>query len=526
MPSQRSRHGRHAARSRLPFVAVVLILAAIAATAFAVRAGVFDRGEDRAGGDPTTTPSTPVSSSVSPSPSGSPSPTPGPEPSPEPINTGFTGMTTFRGNATRSWYGEGPVPEHPEILWHYPPSGGLCSHSSDQHGDRLWCGTGWTGQPNVVVADDGSIEVRFNAYDGAYHFLDGLTGMPVREKLQTGDLAKGSASSDPDGYPLYYAGSRDNLLRIVALDRGDPEVLWTLNADSSVPNPIWNNDWDGAPLVIDDYLLEGGENSWFYVIRLNRGYDDDGLVTVDPKVVLTVPGFDDELFSVLPDSDVSIENSVAFADGVAYFANSGGLVQGWDIARVLRGGKKAERVFRFWTGDDTDASVVIDEDGFLYVASELERYNARSSEVGQLMKLDPSTRGDPLVWSIPITEKGVEGAGGAWATPALAGHMVYIATNYGDLIGVDARTGNEAWRIHLAGPTWSSPVPIDDVLLQGDCGGTLHAFDISRPSREPPELWSLSLGSCIESTPSVLEGMIWVGTRGGAVYGIADRRGG
>jgi len=67
--------------------------------------------------------------------------------------------------------------------------------------------------------------------------------------------------------------------------------------------------------------------------------------------------------------------------------------------------------------------------------------------------------------------------------------------------------------------------PVDDVLLQGDCGGALHAFDISRPLREPPELWSLSLGSCIESTPSVLEGMIWVGTRGGGVYGISDRKG-
>jgi hypothetical protein len=346
----------------------------------------------------------------------------------------------------------------------------------------------------------------------------------VRPSFQTGDLAKGSASSDPDGYPLYYAGSRDNLLRVIALDRPEPTALWVLNAETSVPNPVWNNDWDGAPLVVGDYLLEGGENSWFYVIRLHRGYDERGRVTVHPKVVLTVPGFDDELLASLPDSNVSIESSVAFRDGVAYFANSGGLVQGWDLSRVLRGGSKAERVFRFWTGEDTDASVVIDEDGFLYVASELERFTARASEVGQLMKLDPRHPNDPLEWSFPITERGLEGAGGAWATPALYGRMVYIATNHGDLIGLDRRTGTERWRIHLAGPTWSSPVPIDDVLLQGDCGGTLHAFDISEPFREPPELWSLSLGSCIESTPSVLEDMIWVGTRGGGIYGIEDRK--
>ena len=51
----------------------------------------------------------------------------------------------------------------------------------------------------------------------------------------------------------------------------------------------------------------------------------------------------------------------------------------------------------------------------------------------------------------------------------------------------------------------------------------LHAFDVSKPFREPPERWSMSLGSCIESTPSVFDDLIWVGTRGGAIYGIGDR---
>ena len=400
----------------------------------------------------------------------------------------------------------------------------MCMISSDQQGPRSWCGTGWTGQPNVIVGADGAIEVRINAYDGAYHFLDGRTGEPVRPPLQTGDLAKGSATSDPDGYPLYYAGSRDNLFRVIALDRREPTVLWQLDAQTSVPNPVWNNDWDGAPLVIGDYLLEGWENSWFHVIRLHRGYDERGRVSVNPKVVLTVPGFDQALLAALPDSNVSIENWVAFADGVAYFANSGGLVQGWDISQVLEGGRRARRVFRFWTGEDTDASVVIDERGYLYVASELERFTSRGEQVGQLIKLDPRRPRDPLIWSFPVPERGFEGAGGVWATPALYGRMVYVATNYGDLIGLERSTGRERWRIHLAGPTWSSPVPIDDVLLEGDCDGSLHAFDISRPFREPPELWSLSLGSCIESTPSVVDGMIWVGTRGGGFYGIGDPR--
>ena len=103
-------------------------------------------------------------------------------------------------------------------------------------------------------------------------------------------MAKGSATSDPDGYPLYYAGSRDDFLRVIALDPSRAEVLWKVNARSGVPDPVWNSDWDGAPLVIDDYLLEGSENSWFYVIRLGRDYDRGGLVTVDPEIVFTRRG--------------------------------------------------------------------------------------------------------------------------------------------------------------------------------------------------------------------------------------------
>ena len=53
-------------------------------------------------------------------------------------------------------------------------------------------------------------------------------------------------------------------------------MLWTLTP--TAPAPVWNDDWDGAALVVGDYLLEGGENSWFYVIKLNRRYDANGLV--------------------------------------------------------------------------------------------------------------------------------------------------------------------------------------------------------------------------------------------------------
>jgi hypothetical protein len=433
------------------------------------------------------------------------------------------GLTTFRGNLTRSYHGEGPVPRRPKVLWRYPRTGALCSRSADESGSHTWCGVGWTGQPNVIPRKR-VLELRFGAYDAHYHFLNALTGRPLRPHLVTGDLAKGSATSDPDGYPLYYAGSRDNLFRIVALDRGRPTVLWSMDANTSVPYIVWNNDWDGAALVVGDYLLEGGENSWFYVVRLNRGWTPKGRVRVRPEIVLTVPGWDSALTRDAPDRHFSIENSVAFDKGVAYFSNSAGLVQGWDISRILRGGRGARRVFRFWTGDDTDASIVIDEKGFLYVASELEKFNARSRQVGQLIKLNPFRRKRPRVWGVQLTQTNA-GAGGSWSTPALDRELVYVATNAGGVVAVDRRTGKVRWKLKLPGPTWGSPVVVDNVLLEGDCAGYLNAYDVANQLRKPRRLWRLKLGGCIESTPAVWQGRIYIGTRGGAMYAIGEKRG-
>jgi hypothetical protein len=437
------------------------------------------------------------------------------------INPKVPGITTFRGNLTRTYYGAGPVPKHPKILWRYPRSGGMCAQSIDEHGRTTWCGLGWTGQPNVIPRKNGLVELRFGAYDDHYHFLNAKTGVPIRPDLVTGDLAKGSATSDPDGYPLYYAGSRDNNFRIIALDRPAPTVLWSMNADTSVPKPVWNNDWDGAALVVGDYLLEGGENSWFYVVKINRGWSH-GKVRVRPKLVLTVPSWDAGLWSIWPTHSFSIENSVAYRKGVAYFANSAGLVQGWDISDILKGGTHAHRVFHFWTGDDTDASVVIDPKGYLYVGSELEKWDARSAKIGQLMKLDPRRPSNPLVWSVPVRQAGFEGSGGIWSTPALYDGVVFVAINAGGLLAVDQQTGKVLWRLPLPGPTWASPVVVDKVLLQGDCSGYLHAYDVSNPRRRPPELWNVKLEGCEEATPAVWRGMIFVGTRGGAMYGLGD----
>ncbi|MFH0916644.1 MAG: PQQ-binding-like beta-propeller repeat protein [bacterium] len=451
-----------------------------------------------------------------------------------PINTTFEGLTMFRGNASRTYYGEGPVPADPDILWKFGPMSGT---STNLGKTTTWTGTGWTGQP-CIFERDGKTWVVFGAYDYKIHFLDAATGDRLLPDFKGGDIFKGSAVVDPDGYPLIYMGCRDNKWRIIAIDRDNPTELFNLDADT-LPNRVWNDDWDSSVVIRNDYAFEGGENSHFYILKLNRGYDASGKVTVDPQIVLDFPSWTQALLDKLGSKDVSVENSPCLVGDRVYFSNSGGLVQGLDVSATLRELKDGEQpatgkaaypvVFKFWTGDDTDATIVADEEGFLYVCQhrdESRGLSARATDVGQIIKLDPRSDGqttDPVVWSKAVTKLS-GGVSGVWATPCIYKHMLYVPTHGGALLGIDRRTGEIVWEKTLTEHTWASCIVVDKTLIVGDTYGVLHAWDVSDTSVDPPVVWEYKLasGSALESTPAVWKGRIYLGSRDGYFYCFGD----
>jgi hypothetical protein len=432
-----------------------------------------------------------------------------------------TGLLQFRGNPTRTFYGLGPLPEDPAVAWRYPDQA-MCSVEGSGDDARRWCGTGWTGQPLVWERDDGVTEMIVGAYDGAVHFLDAETGARTRPPFRTGFMVKGTETLDPDGYPLLYVGSRDGYLRAVALDREVPTELWRLGRH---PNGVWNNDWDANPSVVNGILHVGGEDSWYRAVRLDRSYDGDGRVQLDPEILVEVPAWNDELIAAIGDWNVSIESSPAVTDDAVYWVNSGGRVMGLDLAAVEAG--RVELVLDHWVGDDADASIVVDRDGYLYVTVEYERRLARAREQGQLIKLDPRRPDDPWLWGVAIPPRDdIPGSdGGAWATPALYGDHLYLPTHPGDLLVVDRRDGEVVHRERLGYHEWSSPAVVEDDdghpwLLVGMCSSPgLRAYDLADPAA-PVEVWTLSLPGCIESTPAVWRGSIYVGSRDGFIYGV------
>jgi outer membrane protein assembly factor BamB len=435
----------------------------------------------------------------------------------KPWGDAVSGLLTFRGNPTNTFYGTGPIPETPEITWRYPDAP-MCAVATDLGGSATWCGNGWTGQPVIWERPDGVAELMFGGYDRKFHFVNAATGEDTRQPILTGDSVKGSPTIDPDGYPLVYFGSRDNLLRIVALDRGEAEVLWTFEAEEGSG---WNDDWDPAPRIVNDILFEGCENSIFYAWKLNRSYGADGKVTVDPELLVRVESWDDALMAALSPSQwigarwasTSIESSSAIFEGTLYFGTSGGRIMGLDITNVERG--VAPVVFDYWVADDSDASIVIDEEGMLYVSSEVKRYLPRGREVGQLVKLDPSQPDDPYVWGVfALTDSPYWG--GYLATPALGDGVLYTVSNKGYLAAVDRDTGEEVWLEDIGvgqyshGVHMSSPVVVDGHQLVAVATGTLRSYDLSDP-RRPVLEWELPVGTgSLEATPAVWKGTIYL----------------
>ncbi len=140
-------------------------------------------------------------------------------------------------------------------------------------------------------------------------------------------------------------------------------------------------------------------------------------------------------------------------------------------------------------------------------------------EVGLLSSLDPRTAANQIVWKV---DDATSLKGGIYGTPGIHEDTVYVGTNGGRLLGVDRATGAVRWERRLPPPVWGSPVIVDDTLLIGDCEGTFHAFDVSDPLVAPPERWSIELGGCIEATPAVWKGRIYIGTRGGYLHVLGD----
>ena len=224
-------------------------------------------------------------------------------------------------------------------------------------------------------------------------------GQDILPPFPTGDIIKGSVSVDPDGFPLVYIGSRDNYFRVIAIDRPAADrAVEAVRRTTVSPDEVERRLGRQRSRARRLPLRGRREQPDPHREAQPRRRDPTGSSPSHRSSCGTRPGWDDELIARRRLSEVSIENSVAISGNTLYFAQLRWARAGLGHRPTARRhGRRRRGSFRFWTGDDTDASVVVDEAGHaLRRLGVGAPQRARRTTVGQMWKLEPGATRQPV----------------------------------------------------------------------------------------------------------------------------------
>lgn len=449
-----------------------------------------------------------------------------------PINQTMKGVTCFRGNPQRNYYGEGPLPTGDvEVKWRYPILGST---------DGRWTGVGWTGQTllvewpkevrkwmNFTRQPGPARELICGALNGYVHFVDADTGKPSRKplKMPSPYPIKGTVTVDPRGFPLLYVGCGVRVgpkpaYRVFSLL--DFKELLALPADDPIAPRKWPGS-DSNALVLDDTLFMPCENGLFFDVKLNAEWDaTNGKLTIRPKVRKTVL------------SKVGMESSMAVWNDLGYVADNKGTVREVN----LRDPRKFRTIAEL--GDDTDSTIVIGPNGDLLVGIEKDKRSGASAKGIVYCLKQPTSSGGKFTirWKWEFQAGSILGAhpvnGGVLSTGALylpkndAHSIIYTTSHHptigrGFVVALDLATGKLRWKQKLSAFAWSSPIVSGDAVFCADSVG--HARILSAKTGESLIGDSpLQLGANVEGSPIAWGGHVYVGIRGGALLSIGPKQ--
>ncbi len=366
-------------------------------------------------------------------------------------------VVMFRGNPAHRFYGTGPVPQRPRVVWRQRLED---LHTTTYGEPRVWRGTGWTGQ---AVALGGHVFVA--SQGGNVYAFDADTGR-IRWRLPGRRMFKASAC-------LYrnrlYVGNTDNRLRCIDARTGD--VLWWVDTGA---------DLDSSAAVWEGRLYVAGESGFMRCL--------------DPETGETLwKTFVGGVWDGPHPGSYGAETSPAVDGGQCWCGTYDGVLWCLDA-------RDGRPVWKARTGDDTDASPVVWRDRVFVGAED------RSPYLWCFGRHD----GKPL-WRL-------RARGGVWATPAVTDDgVVFVGSAGGRFYAVDALRGTLRWEINLKALTWSSPCVVDGRVIFGAVDGALYCLEAATGKR----CWRLPLRGRIHATPCIVGGRIYVGTAEGWFYAIA-----
>lgn len=473
---------------------------------------------------------------------------------------------TFLGNYSRRFYGLGPVPRRLDMIWKVRLGSGWSSGKYDDDPASEWRGSGWTGQPSLVV-DGGRPYLIVSSYDYNLRRVDALSGEVVW-KYQFDDIIKSSPSifqnpapkGEDDkyivlagsrrGYPYKLADTRVAPYR--ALTFGSGTELWRLPVPQT---ECYSRDCDGSGFFLDGRQYIGVESGYLYA--LDPFTTEPWETFAKPKIVAQAQLLGDER-AASREGNLVLESSASALGTRLYIASGTGHVYG-----LRRSDLTVE--WDYYVGSDMDGTPVPTRRNKLLVSVEKQYIRGR----GGVLCLDPSKPpAEAVEWFLPTADREVgEWQGGVIGScavnddynvdgsrPALAafnsldGYMHVVSQDTlaeGTVRGPNREPG---LRTPVEIGTYWNAGSISTPLLLGDrivCAGydmRVHVYRVSYKQAQQGDdgalpsangdgkFWTVSIDEMaqfvaedgFESTPIVWNGRIYAGCRDGWFYCLGE----
>lgn len=276
---------------------------------------------------------------------------------------------------------------------------------------------------------------------------------------------------------------------------------------------------EATPVVIGDVALEPSSSGSLLAVSLNDGeviwkQDLGGPVRSSPLVSGShlIVAVDDQVVIVdISDGTVldrfplgaSTGSSPALSDRTVVIGDSDNEVIGLDRTHGSRlwahdFGPSPEDVYR--VADGVVATPAIAK-GVVYVGSVNGRMAALAVPDGSVK------------WQVTLD-------GPVYASAAV-GDAVFVTTAAGDAVGLDPETGQEVWATNLGGASYSSPTLASQELLVTTEAGIVFGLD----PVDGAIMWQARVGvngDYMASTPTLVSGVVVVGSNDGRVVALGD----
>ena len=375
-----------------------------------------------------------------------------------------------------------------------------------------------TGEPDewYVVSGKGWYPyVNGAGYDIWLEYLGELYGEAGSES--------GHAFATGDEVIFYYSYYRSDLPTFDGED--------DFETDPDAPRPDWDSSWPGfgtgAAAADAPTPSKGAEEAWVAQIKDPEDYLTD---VSDPILVgdyLYIAAGTElqkrsvETGEVLASgqlaADVDSISRMVYADGIIVVPISGGRLQALTVDELVTVWVTAALPQIDGTGTQQSLGSLTVADGCVYFATSTAGGN---DETFSGYVLCVSLEDGSTLWS-----NARSGSGYYWSGVAMTGTWAVVAGDSGELEVLDASTGKAVSTLNLGAGVRSTVVAgtQDDTVLVASKDGVLHKVLIDPQTGAAQELASVKFGSSTTSTPTVVDGKVYIG--GASLDGVENEWG-